>query len=61
MAEPLIAEALDSLERAGCQFWACDGPTLEPVDMLTCHRCATVAKLRVAIGRPASDPVGEES
>jgi hypothetical protein len=61
MAAALIEEALDSLERVGCQFWACEGPATEPVDMVTCHVCATVAKLRVAIGRPASDPAEMEA
>lgn len=49
----LLAETIETLERVGCQFWACDGPTLEPVDMKTCYACETLAKLRVAAGRPA--------
>jgi hypothetical protein len=52
----LLTEALDSLERAGCQFWHCEGPTLEPVDMSTCHRCVAVAQLRVRLGQPPSYP-----
>jgi hypothetical protein len=51
--ESLLVEAVDALERIGCQFDFCDGPTLEPVDMVTCYVCATLAKLRVAVGRPA--------
>lgn len=50
----LLAAAIETLERVGCQFFACDGPTLEPEPMITCHACATLAQLRVAAGRPAS-------
>lgn len=52
----LMAEALESLERVGCQFDHCDGPTTKPVDMVTCHVCETIARLRVALGRPARLP-----
>lgn len=52
----LVAEALASLERVGCQFDHCDGPTLEPVNMVTCHVCETIARLRAALGRPARLP-----
>lgn len=48
----LLATALESLERVGCDFWACEGPTLDPIDMITCHRCLTVAELRQRLGRP---------
>ncbi len=44
----LLTEAIETLEQVGCQFAHCDGPTLEPVDMVTCHACATLAKLRKA-------------
>lgn len=56
----LLADALDSLERSGCQFWACDGPTLRPKPMVTCHRCVTVAKLRRALRLPVRDPKPRE-
>lgn len=42
----LLTDLIDSLERCGCQFWACEGETLEPIDMVTCHRCALLAQLR---------------
>lgn len=42
----LLEEAVESFERVGCQGRFCDGPTLEPVDMVTCHRCEALAKLR---------------
>lgn len=42
----LTAEMIDTLERVGCQFFACEGPTLNPVDMVTCHVCALLARLR---------------
>lgn len=53
--ERLLAESLDVLERAGCQFWACDGPTLRPKPMVTCAACVTVAKLRRRLGRPITE------
>lgn len=43
-------EALEALERIGCQFYMCTGPTLEPEDMVTCFACVTVAKLRTLLG-----------
>lgn len=46
----LLADALDALERAGCQFFACGGPTLEPIGMVTCYRCVEVARLRERLG-----------
>jgi hypothetical protein len=52
----LLVESIDALERIGCQFTHCDGPTLEPVDMVTCFACALLARLRVAVGRPARRP-----
>ncbi|GAB7044935.1 hypothetical protein [Catenuloplanes indicus] len=45
MTPELLAEAINSLERVGCQFWACEGPTLDPIDMVTCYRCTTLGKL----------------
>jgi hypothetical protein len=41
-----LVEAINTLELVGCQFWACEGETLEPIDMVTCHRCASLARLR---------------
>jgi len=61
----LLTAVLDVLEHAGCQFWACEGPTLEPIDMVTCNACATVARLRQRLGKPirqgveGSFPLGE--
>lgn len=43
-------EALEALERIGCQYKFCTGPTLEPEDMVTCFACVTVAKLRTLLG-----------
>lgn len=56
----LLTESVDALERLGCQFQFCDGPTLEPIDMVTCYRCDLLARLRAAIGRPPRLP-GEET
>lgn len=50
MAPNLALEALEALERVGCQFYMCTGPTLEPEDMVTCFACITVAKLRTLLG-----------
>jgi hypothetical protein len=36
----LLAHTIEALEDAGCGFWACQGETLEPIDMVTCNRCA---------------------
>lgn len=50
--EGLVLEAIEALERIGCQFFACDGPTLEPVNMSTCFVCDLLARLRVEAGLP---------
>lgn len=50
--EQLLADTLAVLERAGCQFWACDGPTLTPKPMITCAACVQVAKLRRRLSLP---------
>lgn len=42
----VLADVVDSLERVGCQFNHCTGPTSEPVDMSTCHRCHVLARLQ---------------
>lgn len=47
----LIAESVVALERVGCQFWACKGPTHEPVDMETCFVDELIPRLRAALGR----------
>lgn len=46
----LWADIRGSLEQSGCQFWACEGPTLQPIDMVTCHTCATLARVRALTG-----------
>lgn len=46
----LLREALDVLMDVPCQFWACEGPTLRPVAMITCRRCEAVAKLAKRLG-----------
>jgi hypothetical protein len=47
----LIIESIETLERLGCQFEFCNGPTLEPEPMVTCFSCALLARLRVAVGQ----------
>ena len=57
LSRGLLNEIVDSLARAGCQFWACEGPTLEPIDMKTCHRCETLAKVQGLTQRADREPV----
>ena len=42
----LLAEALDALERAGCQFAMCNGPFRPQIYMQVCSRCSTVYAIR---------------
>lgn len=51
MLDELLDEVIDVLEFVGCQFRHCDGPTLEPVAMVTCNRCSLLAKCRASAGR----------
>jgi hypothetical protein len=51
---PLLADVVESLERVGCQFDHCTGPTLKPVDMMTCHRCDALGRLRSLLGLSVS-------
>ena len=44
----MVEEMIEALERIGCQFQFCDGPTLEPVDMKTCYVCELLARLQAA-------------
>lgn len=53
--ERLMRCTLESLERVGCQFFACDGPTLRPKAMKTCHVCVEIAQLRKRLGLPIKD------
>lgn len=46
-----LAKAIQVLERVGCQFDYCGGPTLEPIDMITCYVCDAVAELQAAVDR----------
>jgi hypothetical protein len=55
----LLVIAVEALEDAGCGFWACQGETLEPIDMVTCNRCATLARLRTLT--TGSNPAGGAS
>ena len=51
ISSALLAETIEALELLGCQFEFCDGPTLEPVDMVTCYACRLLAQLRVLAGQ----------
>lgn len=50
----VVLAALVSLREVGCQFDMCQGPTLTPIDMVTCHRCAALAQLEHATGLPGT-------
>ena len=41
-----LKAAIETIERCGCQFFACDGPDKPFVDMATCHACATIQDFR---------------
>jgi len=47
----LLAEALESLERAGCVFQFCRGPG-RVTACVTCHVCAAITHLRRRLGLP---------
>ena len=56
MSEPMVtlpasvlSETIESLERAGCQFLACQGPDAPFEDMVTCIVCASIQTLRNAL------------
>lgn len=44
-----LADALNTLERIDCQFWACEGPDVPPEDMITCIRCQSITTTRAAL------------
>lgn len=50
----ILGQVIEALEMAGCQFWACEGETLEPVDMVTCQCCAALAQLKALDKGPPS-------
>ncbi len=41
--------ALSVLEDMPCQFWACEGPDVEPEAMVTCYVCRALHDLRAAL------------
>lgn len=47
----LFEDVLDVLQRIDCLFWACEGPTLRPIPMVTCCRCNLLAKLSKRLGK----------
>lgn len=50
----LLGETIVTLERVGCQFQFCQGPTLAPVPMRTCFVCETLAKLQQSLASGSS-------
>lgn len=51
----LLNECWDVLERTECMFSMCEGPTIHPIDCVTCIRCKLVAKLRQYFGEPTEE------
>ena len=45
----LLQEAIESLEKAKCDFWACPGPDEPFEDMMTCHTCYALQCLQKII------------
>lgn len=56
----LLAEALDTLERTSCQFFACDGPFRPQIYMKTCARCSTIYALRRRLKLSVRDPANRQ-
>jgi hypothetical protein len=52
----LVAEIEETLQRVGCQYEFCEGPTLEPDAMVTCYRCVTLAQVRSLTCQPVRRP-----
>lgn len=48
---PLEQEALEVLDRVGCQYFACEGPDKRPKDMQTCMVCRLIRKLKQKVER----------
>lgn len=44
--QELLANILETFERVGCSFFACEGPDAPFVDMQTCHVCQQVKEIR---------------
>jgi hypothetical protein len=56
ISQELLGETIVTLERVECQSWACTGPTLTPIPMVTCYVCETLAKLQaLLIPQPKDD------
>lgn len=51
----LLNECWALLERTECMFFACKGPTIYPIDCITCIRCELLAKLRQYFGEPTEE------
>jgi hypothetical protein len=47
----LLEANLDALERAGCGFWACPGPTKRWQAMHTCVVCHQIRETRKELAR----------
>ena len=51
-AQELLAWA----ESQDCVFWACQGPDVRPVSMITCSKCQQVHEIRATIGELTGTP-----
>lgn len=54
-----LIEAEEVLAAVDCQFWACKGPTLFPLPMVTCTRCRVLARIRRHLGLPIGGGCGQ--
>lgn len=54
-ARTVLQGAVEALESAGCQFWACDGPEAPLVEMKTCRVCASVQEVKAALAQLDAD------
>lgn len=48
-AVTLLALAVETLERIGCQFDMCPGPEVDDQPMMTCHACSALRRLTQAV------------
>ena len=51
----LLNECWIVLERIDCMFPHCEGPTIHPIDCVTCIRCELLARLRQYFRKPTEE------
>ena len=50
----LFEDLVDTLNRVGCQFWACEGPDAPFEQMKTCIVCDLIVRIRMVAPAGAS-------